>query len=90
MLALGRRSAEERIAYVFLHLMRRLALSNVIRENRYPIPLRHHQIAAVTGLTAVHVSRILTIFRDRGLCRLSDGTLEVEDVFELERIGSVK
>ena len=90
LLALGRRSAEERIAYVFLHLMRRLAQTNVIRENRYPVPLRHQQIAAITGLTPVHVSRILTIFRDRGLCRLSDGILQVDDVFELERIGSVK
>lgn len=90
LLALGRRSAEERIAYVFLHLTKRIAASNVIRENRYSFPLRQQHVAALTGLTAVHVSRVLTIFRDRGLCRLSGGILDVEDPVELERIGSVK
>jgi CRP-like cAMP-binding protein len=90
LLALGRRSAEERIAYVFVHLTKRIAASNVIRENRYSFPLRQQHVAALTGLTAVHVSRVLTIFRDRGLCRLSGGILDVEDPVELERIGGVK
>ena len=37
---LGRQSAEERIAYLFLHLMRQVESRNVIRDHRYPFPLR--------------------------------------------------
>ena len=87
--ALGQRSAEERIAYLFLHLMRRIATRSVIREQRYPFPLRQQHIADAVGLTPVHVSRVLSLFRERGLVVLSDGVLQVFNLPELERIGSM-
>lgn len=87
---LGRRSAEERIAYLFLHLIPRIAARTVIREQRYPLPLRHQHIADAVGLTPVHVSRVLSLFRDRGIVTLSDGILAVTNFPELERIGSLK
>jgi CRP-like cAMP-binding protein len=86
---LGQRSAEERIAYLFLRLMRRLAAQGVIREQRYRVPLRHQHIADAVGLTPVHVSRVLKHFRDRNVVELSDGTLKVFDLPELQRIGSL-
>lgn len=43
--ALGQYSAEEGIAYFLLHLMRRIAARSVIREQRYPFPLRQQHIA---------------------------------------------
>ncbi|TPQ43007.1 Crp/Fnr family transcriptional regulator [Bradyrhizobium guangdongense] len=86
---LGQCSAEERIAHLLLHLMRRVAKRNVIREQRYPLPLRQQHIADAVGLTAVHVSRILGSFRDRGIVELSNGVLKVADLAELERIGSL-
>jgi len=88
--ALGQRSAEERIAYLLLHLMPRVAAVNVIREQRYPFPLRQQHIADAVGLTPVHVSRVLSLFRDRRLLDLSDGVLKVFNLPELERIGSLK
>lgn len=87
--ALGQRSAEERIAYLFLHLMKRISALNVIREQRYRLPLRQQHIADAAGLTAVHVSRVLGHFRDRGVVELSEGVLQVRDLSELERIGSL-
>jgi CRP-like cAMP-binding protein len=87
--ALGQRSAEERIAYLFLHLMRRIATRSVIREQRYPFPLRQQHIADAVGLTPVHVSRVLSLFRDRGIVELSDGFLKLFNLPELERIGSL-
>jgi CRP/FNR family transcriptional regulator len=88
--ALGQRSAEERIAYLLLHLMPRIAAVNVIREQRYPFPLRQQHIADAVGLTPVHVSRVLSLFRDRRLLDLSEGILKVFNLPELERIGSLK
>jgi len=87
--ALGLCSAEERIAYLFLHLMRRIADRNVIREHRYAFPLRQQHIAEAVGLTAVHVSRVLGAFRDRGIADLSNGVLEVLNLRELQRLGSL-
>jgi CRP-like cAMP-binding protein len=87
--ALGQRSAEERIAYLFLHLTQRIAARSVIREQRYPFPLRQQHIADAVGLTPVHVSRVLSLFRERGIVELSGGFLQVFNFTELARIGSL-
>ena len=87
--ALGQCSAEERIAYLLLHLTQRIAARSVIREQCYPFPLRQQHIADAVGLTAVHVSRVLSLFRDRGIVELSDGFLKVFNLPEMERIGSL-
>lgn len=90
MTALGQRSAEERIAYLFLHLMRRIAARNVIREHRYRLPLRQQHIADTVGLTPVHVSRVIGLFRDKGFIEFSGGILHVLNQPELERIGAME
>lgn len=87
--ALGQRSAEERIAFLFLHLMQRVAARNVIRDQRYRLPLRQQHIADAVGLTPVHVSRVISLFRDRGLMEFSSGILQVHNRVELERIGAL-
>jgi len=88
--AIGLCSAEERIAYLFLHLMKRVGERNIIRENRYPLPLRQQDIAEAVGLTPVHVSRILRAFREKGIADLSSGVLEVFNLRELQRLASVE
>ncbi|MFX5237466.1 helix-turn-helix domain-containing protein, partial [Acinetobacter baumannii] len=76
-----------RIAHLLLHLMRRIATRSVIREQRYPFPLRQQHIADAVGLTPVHVSRVFSLFRERGIVELSEGALQVFNLTELERIG---
>ncbi len=85
--SLGQRSAEERIAHLLLSLLPRIAARNVIREQRYPFPLRQQHIADAVGLTSVHVSRIFGLFRERRILALSEGVLQVFNLPELERIG---
>jgi len=87
--ALGQFSAEERIAHLFLQLMKRIASRNVIRDERYRVPLRQQHIADAVGLTPVHVSRVLSTFRERRLADLSNGVLEVFDLRELQRLGAL-
>jgi len=86
---LGQLSSEERIAYLFLLLMERIAARSVIREQRYPFPLRQQHIADAVGLTPVHVSRVISLLRERGIVELSDGFLKVFNLPELRRIGSL-
>jgi CRP-like cAMP-binding protein len=86
---LGKCSAEERIAYLLTNLARRLRTRSVIRGQSYPFPLRLRHIADALGLTPVHVSRVLSHFRDRGLCVVSNGVLNVLDEPELDRLGTV-
>jgi CRP-like cAMP-binding protein len=87
---LGQRSAEQRVAYLLLHLMRRIATCHVIHEQRYPFPLRQQHIADTVGLTSVHVSRVFGLFRERRILVLSEGVLEVLDRPKLEMIGSLQ
>jgi CRP/FNR family transcriptional regulator len=86
---LGKCSAEERIAYLLTNLARRLRARSVIRGQSYPFPLRLRHIADALGLTPVHVSRVLSHFRDRGLCVIANGVLNLLDEGELDRLGSV-
>jgi CRP/FNR family transcriptional regulator len=88
--ALGQRSAEERIAQLLLHLITRIAARNVVREQRYPFPLRQQHIADAVGLTPVHVSRVISLFRERRLLDVSEGILRIFNLPELERIGSLR
>lgn len=84
---LGRRSADERVARLILSVTERLRSRVVIREERYPFPLRQQDIADVVGLTPVHVSRVITKFRQIGLIELGGGSLTIVDPVGLRRIG---
>jgi CRP-like cAMP-binding protein len=87
---LGRRSADERIARLILNLTDRLDEREVVRERRYPFPLRQQHIADITGLTPVHVGRVMGAFRKAGLIDLTGGFLTVINQTKLERIGGLK
>jgi CRP/FNR family transcriptional regulator len=86
---LGLFSAEERLAYLFLNIIRR-SMPSGTGETRYSLPLRQQQIAEIIGLTPVHVSRVLGTLRERGIIDLTGSTLTVIDRVELERIGSTR
>ncbi len=85
--AVARGSAEQRIAFLILHLAGRLGRQSVVRGERYVFPLLQQHIADALGLTAVHVSRVMAAFRTRGWMNLSDGILEISNRPELERLG---
>lgn len=85
---LGRRSAEERIAQLIMSLWKRLAESGQADATSFEFPLRQEHIADITGLTAVHVSRVINAFRQRRLVEIEHRVLTILDTTELNRIGS--
>jgi CRP/FNR family transcriptional regulator, anaerobic regulatory protein len=87
---LGRRTAEERIARLILSLMDRLATRGLTQGATMEFPLRQHHVADATGLTPVHVSKLLTDLRRRGLIRINDRSLEILDDGALRRIAGIR
>lgn len=76
---IGRRSAEERIARLLLGMVRRLHWSGSESKSEFSFPLTQQHIADATGLTPIHVSRTLNVFRQKEIMRLSHGHLVIHD-----------
>lgn len=92
---LGRRTADERIARLILNLAERLATRGMIgpcagSTVEMDFPLRQHHIADATGLTPVHVSKVLSEFRRHGLIRISDRTLTILDPSGFRRLAHAR
>jgi CRP-like cAMP-binding protein len=78
-LDLSRRPAEARIARLISSLFDRLRKKGQVRDDTIEFPVRQQQLADATGLTAVHVCKILSRFRASGLLRLDGRKLTLLD-----------
>lgn len=87
---LGRRTADERIARLILNLRDRLAGRGMVQDQTMDFPLRQHHVADATGLTDVHVSKVLSEFRRRGLIEISDRSLTILNPAEFQRIATMR
>jgi CRP/FNR family transcriptional regulator len=85
---MGRRSAEQRIARLILSLMSRLAARKQVHDNAFEFPLRQQHIADATGVTSVHVSRIVSQMRDSGLIDIRARKLKVLRPTELQQMSN--
>jgi CRP-like cAMP-binding protein len=88
--SLGQCTAEERVAGLLMKLMERLTPLGMVTDHSFHFPLRQSQIADITGLTPVHVSRVINLLRRDGLIELSNRTLTVQDPAALERVCNRK
>jgi len=84
---IGRRSAFERTAHLFLELLRRLQLVGLAGQRSFEMPLSQDILADSLGLSLVHVNRTLRRLRQSGLVKLVDKRLIIEDVDRLERLA---
>jgi CRP/FNR family transcriptional regulator, anaerobic regulatory protein len=87
---LGRRSAEERVSHLILGILHRVSEHRVLPNHPYAFPLLQRHIADLTGLTPVHVSRVMTEFRNAGLMRLTKRSLTITNLMKLEQIAQLK
>jgi CRP/FNR family transcriptional regulator, anaerobic regulatory protein len=87
---LGQGSAEERVALLLTDFRGRLILSKTIASDSlsYNMPLTQVQLADHLGITAVHVSRVLKDFRDRGMVTVRDGHVKIADLDMLAQCAS--
>lgn len=85
--SIGRRSAEQRIAHLLCELHARLSLVGLVDDGHFKLPLTQEVIADATGLTPVHVNRMLQKLRGEGLLTLASGELTILDVRKLEKVA---
>jgi CRP-like cAMP-binding protein len=83
---LGRREAGPRIAHLFCELHARLSLVGLAEDGHFTLPLTQDVIADATGLTSVHVNRMLQKMREEGLITLIGRELTINDLPKLQKI----
>lgn len=86
-LDLGRRRADERIARLILRLSEKVAKRSMVRTQTFDFPLRQKHIADATGLTPVHVSKILGELQRAGMIEISGRSLTILNAPELQRVA---
>ncbi|MEH3041617.1 MAG: Crp/Fnr family transcriptional regulator [Sphingomonas paucimobilis] len=86
--SLGLRSARERIALLFCEVYFRLRMSGRCQGRACEFPLTQADLAEATGLTPVHVNRMVQELRRDGLIAWSGRTLTILDLDALCAVAS--
>lgn len=88
--SLGQRSAAARIARLIILLMERLSERGMTRDHAFDFPLRQQHIADAVGLTTVHVSRVINLFRKAELIDIAQRQIRIVKLRELQLIADAK
>jgi CRP-like cAMP-binding protein len=86
-LSVGRRTALARIAHLMCELYLRLEVVGLAEDYRYDLPLTQADLADATGLTSVHVNRMLKKLRDDGLMVFRGGEVVIRDWDRLQQLA---
>jgi CRP-like cAMP-binding protein len=86
-LSIGRRTAIARIAHIFCELHVRLRMVGLGSDTGFALPLTQADLADVTGLTSVHVNRMLKKLRDDNLLTFRGGQVTIDDWERLQRVA---
>ncbi|MDB5691412.1 MAG: Crp/Fnr family transcriptional regulator [Alphaproteobacteria bacterium] len=86
-LSIGRRSAVTRIAHLLCELRVRLKLVGLADEGRYALPLKQADLAGATGLTSVHVNRMLRRLRNEEILTFRGGEVVIHDWERLQKLA---
>lgn len=85
---IGQRSSFERISHLFCEIYTRLRAVGMVDGQCFDLPLRQADIADATGVTPVHVNRILQHLRANGTISLSKRALDILDFTALQAAAS--
>ena len=78
-LNVGRRDAKTRVAHMLCEFVARSEAAGLGTSQRMRLPFTQEEIADATGLTPVHVNRMLKALTDDGLIRRNGRHLEICD-----------
>ena len=86
--SLGRTSAKARVAALLVDMLVRLRFLNTEVTDTIPLKLTQEEIGDATGLTAVHVNRMMRVLVEEGLLARVNGNLVVRDERALTRVAN--
>jgi CRP/FNR family transcriptional regulator, anaerobic regulatory protein len=86
--SVGRTPARARIAALICDIQRRLRASGGTVDAGVPLPLTQEEIGDATGLTAVHVNRMMRQLAEEGLIARTNGRVRVLDEDRLAGIAN--
>ena len=86
-LNVGRRDARSRIAHMLCEFAARAEAAGLGSAERFELPMTQEQIGDATGLTAVHVNRMLQGLRAEGVIAQDRRELTIHDWNRLRRIA---
>ena len=85
----GRRTAYQRVAHIFCELVTRLQAVGLARNGVCDLPLTQGELADATGLSTVHVNRVIQELRRDGLIALRGRMFTALDWEELKHAAEV-
>nr|WP_290698238.1 Crp/Fnr family transcriptional regulator [Halomonas sp. UBA3074] len=83
----GRRKSYTRIAHLICELKVRLNAVGLVRNNRFIIPASQAELADATGMTPVHMNRVLQELRADGLIKVERSSVSIPDWEALKLSG---
>ena len=86
-LSMGRRPALARIGHLLCELCMRLEVIGLAENRSFAFPLTQLDLADATGLTAIHVNRMLRQLRERKLLTFRGGRVEIHDWEGLQAVS---
>ncbi|MGC3981395.1 MAG: Crp/Fnr family transcriptional regulator [Steroidobacteraceae bacterium] len=87
LLTVGRRSAEERVATLLIHLFKRAESIGMKQDDSVPFPINQQHIADALGLSLVHTNKTLRRLSKLGLHQLTNGRLRLINPASLQRLA---
>lgn len=86
-LSVGRRAALTRLAHIVCELYVRLELVGLAEDHGFAFPVTQLDLGDATGLTSVHVNRMLKQLRDDRLVTFRGGHVTIHDWARLQQVA---
>jgi CRP-like cAMP-binding protein len=84
---LGRLDAGGRVAHFLSETNARLGAIGRSDGTAYDLPITQTDLSDITGLTSIHVNRVLRTMREERICTFRSSRVEIADLKRLERIA---
>ncbi|MBA2934457.1 Crp/Fnr family transcriptional regulator [Sphingomonas sp. CGMCC 1.13654] len=84
---LGRLDAGGRVAHFLAETNVRLGAIGRSDGSGFDLPITQTDLSEITGLTSIHVNRVLRMMREERICTFRSSRVEIADLERLERIA---
>jgi CRP-like cAMP-binding protein len=85
--ALGRCSAEQRLAGFLVDVRTRLRRIGLASRDSFSLPMTQQAIADYLGLTVVHINRVIRRLREADVAMVTRGKVVIANLSELQRLA---